>query len=260
MENASAIFYADNIYRRRSMGESLLAHEIAHQWFGDAVTTREWPHVWLSEGFATYFAALWFEHSAGDSAFRANLVQMRQQVISSRITNDKPIVDLGLDDLRRLLNSNVYQKAGFTLHMLRREVGDSAFFRGIRSYYRKHRHGNALTEDFQREVEASSGRKLDWFFDQWMRRPGVADVTVKWRWDARRRGVELTVSQNPAFAPYQLSLFMDVTDASGRVHRVRASVPAARVSTLQVPLRIQGAPRSIVFDPDSSILGKISVQ
>lgn len=259
MENASAIFYADNIYRRRAMSEGLLAHEIAHQWFGDAVTTREWPHVWLSEGFATYFSALWFEHSAGDSAFRAILAQMRQQVLSSRVTNEKPIVDLELDDLRRVLNSNVYQKAGFTLHMLRREIGDSAFYRGIRSYYRKYRHGNALTEDFQREVEASSGRKLDWFFTQWMRRPGVADLTVQWRWDPRRRGVELTVSQNPAFAPYQLSLSMDVTDARGRVHRARASVPPARVATLLVPLRIQGAPASIVFDPDSSILGKIAV-
>lgn len=259
MENASAIFYADNIYRRRSMSEGLLAHEIAHQWFGDAVTTREWPHVWLSEGFATYFAALWFEHSAGDSAFRANLAQMRRQVLGSRATNDKPIIDLGLDDLGRVLNSNVYQKAGFTLHMLRREIGDSAFYRGIRSYYRKYRHGNALTEDFQREVEASSGRKLDWFFDQWMRRPGVADLTVQWRWDARRRGVELTVSQNPAFAPYQLSLTMDVMDARGRAYRTRASVPPARVATLLVPLRIQGAPASIVFDPDSSILGKITV-
>lgn len=259
MENASAIFYADNIYRRRSMSEGLLAHEIAHQWFGDAVTTREWPHVWLSEGFATYFSALWFEHSAGDSAFRASLAQMRRQVLSSRVTNEKPIVDLGLDDLGRVLNSNVYQKAGFTLHMLRREIGDSAFYRGIRSYYRKYRHGNALTEDFQREVEASSRRKLDWFFTQWMHRPGVADLTVQWRWDARRRGVELTVSQNPAFAPYQLSLAMDVTDARGRVHRASASVPAARVATLLVPLRIQGAPASVVFDPDSSILGKIAV-
>ncbi len=259
MENASAIFYADNIYRRRSMSEGLLAHEIAHQWFGDAVTTREWPHVWLSEGFATYFSALWFEHSAGDSAFRANLAQMRRQVLSSRVTNEKPVVDLGLDDLDRVLNSNVYQKAGFTLHMLRREIGDSAFYRGIRSYYRKYRHGNALTEDFQREVEASSGRKLDWFFTQWMHRPGVADLTVQWRWDARRRGMELTVSQNPAFAPYQLSLAMDVTDARGRVHRASASIPAARVATMLVPLRIQGAPASVVFDPDSSILGKIAV-
>jgi aminopeptidase N len=259
MENASAIFYADNIYRRRTMSEGLLAHEIAHQWFGDAVTTREWPHVWLSEGFATYFSALWFEHSAGDSAFRASLAQMRRQVLGSRVTNEKPIVDLTLDDLGRVLNSNVYQKAGFTLHMLRREIGDSAFYRGIRSYYRKYRHGNALTEDFQREVEASSGRQLDWFFTQWMRRPGVADLTVQWRWDARRRGVELTVSQNPAFAPYQLSLSMDVTDAQGRVHRARASVPPARVATLLVPLRIQGVPVSIVFDPDSAILGKIAV-
>ena len=92
-----------------------------------------------------------------------------------------------------------------------------------------------------------------------MHRPGVADLTVQWRWDPRRRGMELTVSQNPAFAPYQLSLTMDVTDARGRVHRARASVPPARVATLLVPLRIQGAPASVVFDPESSILGKIAV-
>ena len=260
MENASAIFYADNIYRRRTMSEGLIAHETAHQWFGDAVTTREWPHVWLSEGFATYFAALWTEHSAGDSAFRAGMSQMRRQVIGSRVTGEKPIIDEGLDDLGRVLNSNVYQKAGFTLHMLRREIGDSAFFRGIRSYYMKHRHGNALTEDFQREVEASSGRKLGWFFDQWMRRPGVANLTVAWRWDRRASTLVLTASQDAAHAPYQLGLSMDVTDARGKVHRVRTTVPAARVGTLQVRLRIDGAPSTVVFDPDVSILGTVTAR
>jgi aminopeptidase N len=176
------------------------------------------------------------------------------------VTGEKPIIDEGLDDLGRVLNSNVYQKAGFTLHMLRREIGDSAFFRGIRSYYMKHRHGNALTEDFQREVEASSGRKLGWFFDQWMRRPGVANLTVAWRWDARASSLVLTASQDAANAPYQLGLSMDVTDARGKVHRVRTTVPAARVGTLQVRLRIDGAPSAVVFDPDVSILGTVTAK
>ena len=260
MENASAIFYSDNAYRRRTMSEGLIAHEAAHQWFGDAVTTREWPHVWLSEGFATYLAALWSEHSAGDSAFRASMTQMRRQVISSPVTGEKPIIDDKLDDLGRVLNSNVYQKAGFTLHMLRREIGDSAFFRGIRSYYGKHRHGNALTEDFQREVEASSGRKLGWFFDQWMRRPGVANAKVTWRWDPRIASVVFTFAQSAEASPYQVGLSFDATDSRGRVHRSRVMIPAARVATVNVKLRLEGAPSKIVFDPDVSFLGNLTTQ
>lgn len=259
MENASAIFYADNIYRRRAMSEGLIAHETAHQWFGDAVTTREWPHVWLSEGFATYFAALWAEHARGDTALVATLRAMRQDVLDSRVTFAKPVVDEALSDLKDVLNSNVYEKAGFTLHMLRLEVGDSAFFRAIRSYYDRHRHGNALTEDFQREVEGAAGRPLDWFFEQWLRRPGVAELAVRWRWDAAQRALVLTVTQGTRVPPYRLALALDVTDASGRTRRVRAQLPAARVATVPVPLDLEGAPRSVSFDPDASLLGTITV-
>jgi aminopeptidase N len=259
MENASAIFYADNLYRRRSMSEGLVAHETAHQWFGDAVTTREWPHVWLSEGFATYFAALWAEHSRGDSALAATLRAMRQDVLDSRVTFAKPVVDEALRDLKDVLNSNVYDKAGFTLHMLRLEVGDSAFFGAIRSYYAKYRHGNALTEDFQREVEAVARRPLDWFFDQWLRRPGVAELSVRWQWDAVQRALVLTVTQGTRVAPYRLSLSLDVTDGTGRPRRVRAQLPAARVATIPIPLDLEGAPRTVTFDPDVSLLGTITV-
>ncbi|MGQ0648851.1 MAG: M1 family metallopeptidase [Gemmatimonadaceae bacterium] len=258
MENASAIFYADAIYRRRSMTEGLIAHETAHQWFGDAVTEREWPHVWLSEGFATYFAALWTEHSRGDSAFRRDMTQMRASVLNARITSEKPIVDEGLDNLGRVLNSNVYQKAGFVLHMLRREVGDSAFFRGIRAYYAKYRHGNAMTADFMREIETSSGTRLDWFFDQWMQRPGVAELTVSWRWDAPRRAVVLNVEQGTRFEPYRVNLSVDVTDRAGRTQRVRVTVPAGRASTVEVPVRIEGEPAKVTMDPDVSVLGTVT--
>ena len=260
MENASAIFYGDAVFRRGTMSEGLIAHETAHQWFGDAVTEREWPHVWLSEGFATYLAALWTEHSRGDSAFRDDLVRMRETVLKAKVTTEKPVIDEGLDDLRRVLNSNVYQKAGFVLHMLRREVGDSAFYRGVRSYYAKYRHGNALTADFMHEVEASSGTKLDWFFEQWMRRPGVAGVTMSWLWDPRQRSVLLTATQTGIGEPYRLNLSVDVTDPKGEVHRVRVTVPAARVATMHLPIKIDGAPSRVVFDPDVSLLGTITVK
>ncbi len=257
MENASVIFYADNIYRAGSMSEGLIAHETAHQWFGDAVTTKEWPHVWLSEGFATYFAALWTEYAHGDSAFVDEMRRMRQSVLDDKLAPEKPVVDESLSDLRYVLNGLVYQKAGFVLHMLRREVGDSAFYRGIRAYYAKYRHGNALTDDFVREMEGASGAKLGWFFDQWMHRPGWADVTVGWRWEASQRRLLVTASQGGTAAPYRLNLSMDLTDVRGKVHRMRVTIPAARVATIPVALPVEGAPRFIRFDPDVSLLGRL---
>ena len=255
MENAGAIFYATELFKPGSPNESLIAHETAHQWFGDAVTEREWPDVWLSEGFATYFAALWTEHAHGDSAFRAELRGMRTRVLASPITMQKAVIDESLDDLKRVLNSNVYQKAGFTLHMLRVEIGDSAFFGGIRAYYAQHRHGNASTADLQRAFEHAAARPLDWFFDQWMRRPGVAELHPTWSWDAARRKLLVTVVQGTRVPPYRVSLAVDVTDAAGVVRRVRLAVPATVSSTIAVPMTLTAAPRSVVFDADVSLLG-----
>ncbi len=258
MENAAAIFYAANLFRPGSPSEGLIAHETAHQWFGDAVTVREWPHVWLSEGFATYFAALWTEHAHGDSAFRADRVAMRAQVLDAKITWEVPVINEQLDDVSRVLNSNVYQKAGFVLHMLRREIGDSAFFNGIRTYYAAHRHGNAMTSDLQAQLERTAGRSLDWFFDQWMRRPGVAELRPSWRWDPATKQLMVTVAQGTRGAPYRLALPVDVTDASGRTTRIRLAIPAQSTVTMVVPVSLSAVPRRVVFDADAEVLATIS--
>ncbi len=255
MENASAIFYDQRLFRPGALAESLIAHETAHQWFGDAVTTREWPHVWLSEGFATYFAALWTEHAHRDSAFLTEMREIRAKLLKSPITVEKAVIDTTLDDLSRVLNTNVYEKAGFTLHMLRREIGDSAFFRGIRAYYAAHRHGNALTADVQQAFERASSRRLDWFFDQWMRRPGYADVDASWSWNEQARRLHVTVQQGTRFAPYRLSLAVDITTANGTVKRVRVMVPALRTSTMTVPIALSVKPSAVRFDGDVSLLG-----
>ena len=255
MENAGAIFYSDAGFRRRTMGPGVIAHETAHQWFGDAVTEREWSHVWLSEGFATYFSELWVERFSGDSAFRADMGRLREQIVKAPEVASRPVIDTAQTDLMALLNTNSYQKGGWTLHMLRALVGDSAFYRGIRSYYLANRHSTALTDDLRRAVEGSSGRSLGWFFDQWLRRPGYAEVTTSWRYDAAQRRIVATIGQGARFGAYRFPLTVAVTDASGRERRATIDVPATSSATLVVPLDVDGAPRTVTFDPDVRVLG-----
>ena len=257
MENATAIFYSDQAFKRRNVGEGLIAHEIAHQWFGDAVTESEWPHVWLSEGFATYFASLWTEHSRGDSVFLASLRQMRDGALRGQIASQKAIVDTTLDNVANVLNSNVYQKAGFTLHMLRRAVGDSAFFRGIRNYYAKYKHRTALTQDFMREVETTAERPLGWFFEQWFWRAGFAELTVGWRYDAAKQRVLLDVEQGTRFPPYRVKMAVDLVAADGSVTRTVVEIPAQQRTSVEVPLNTPRAPANVLLDANVGVLGTI---
>jgi aminopeptidase N len=254
MENAGAIFYADAPFRRRTMQPGVIAHETAHQWFGDAVTEREWSHLWLSEGFATYFQQLWVERFRGDSAFRADLRGTRDQIVKAPEVASRPVIDTTQTDLMALLNTNSYQKGGWTLHMLRALVGDSAFFRGLRSYYLANRHSTALTDDLRRAVEATSGRPLGWFYDQWLRRPGFAEVTTSWRYDPAQRHVVATITQGSRFGAYRFPLTVAVTDGSGKERRATVDVAAAPSSTLVIPLELDAAPRAVTFDPDVRVL------
>jgi len=258
MENASAIFYADRPFRDHTMRRGVIAHEMAHQWFGDAVTEREWAHLWLSEGFASYFEQLWVQHSAGDTAFRRGMAALRTEIIESPVTATRPVLDTAETDYLKLLNTNSYQKGAWVLHMLRATLGDSAFVRGVRRYYLKYRHGTALTDDLRRELEAESGRELGWFFAQWLQRPGVAEVSIDWRFDATARRVTLDVRQEGRFGAYRFPLAVDVVDSTGTVRRVTVQVPAERQSRLALPRTTGGAPARLLFDPDVEVLAQIS--
>ena len=255
MENASAIFYADAGFRKGGTDAGTIAHETAHQWFGDAVTEREWGHLWLSEGFATYFEALWTRHAFGDSAFRAEMARTRREIILDPVVSSRPVIDTAQTDLMRLLNTNSYQKGGWTLHMLRTLVGDSAFFRGIRDYYAAHVDGNAVSDDLMAAVERRSGMKLGWFFDQWLRRPGVPSPSVISHYDPTSRRVSLLIEQPTKFsAPYRFPLTVEVTDAAGAVHRVRVEIAAEPSARVTLPLDLAAPPRNLVLDPDVELL------
>ena len=260
MENATAIFYSDAMFRRGAMNEGLIAHETAHQWFGDAVTEREWSHVWLSEGFATYFAALWTRHARGDSAFRSQLAGIRRAILADAdAVPTRPVIDTAQTDLMELLNRNSYEKGGFVLHMMRGQVGDTAFFAALRRYYALFRDGTALTDDLRGLVEGASGQQLTWFFDQWLRRPGYPEVDVTWSYDPSSQQVSLDVSQGDRFGAFRFPLRLEVRDAAGSTRRVTVLVPAERRVRLIVPGMQAAAPRAVIADPDVELLARIEV-
>ena len=258
MENASAIFYSDRTFRTGGVSYGLLAHETAHQWFGDAVTAREWPHLWLSEGFATYLAALYTQKSRGDSAFLAEMSGVRTAVLGDAIVAQRPVIDTIETTLTALLNANSYQKGGFVLHMLREEIGDAAFFRGARDYQDTFRHGTALTDDLRAAMGRASGKELTPFFTQWLTRPGFPEIESAWKYNAATGQLTLTVTQSGKFGNFTFPLTVEFTDAGGKPHRSRLVIPAERESVFTVSAGLRVAPSRMRVDPDVALLARIT--
>ncbi len=260
MENATAIFYSDNAFRKNSVGVSLIAHETAHQWFGDAVTPRRWPDLWLSEGFATYFDALYTEHSRGDSAFRAQLTRIRETVINAPIVLERPVVDsVGASEPLTLLNRNSYEKGGFVLHMLRRTLGDRVFFDALREYQRRYRNGTAITDELRTVFEQYAHRSLRDFFAQWLHRPGYADLTISYNWQPARHTLVLQVTQSDRFAPFALPLTFAIREANGRETLVRADIKALTSQIVRVRAPTVKDVASVVVDPHVDALARVTV-
>ena len=256
MENAGAIFYADRLFVNRTLGDGLIAHETAHQWFGDAVTEREWGDLWLSEGFATYYAALWAREARGEAAFDRELAAIRDQVIADTVVATRPVIDSLQRNYLALLNANSYQKGGYVLHLLHQQLGDSAFHAGVRAYYARHRHGNATTDDLRSAMEAASGQSLRPFFDQWLRRPGVAQLDAGWAYDAASATVGIAVLQSTT--AYALRLPVEVTGADGTVTRTVVDIPAESRTAVTLPGRFATRPRSVRIDPQARVLGRVA--
>lgn len=260
MENAGAIFYDTRLFETGRMSEGLIAHETAHQWFGDAVTEREWRDLWLSEGFATYFAALWTEHSRGPDSLRAQMAAIRSAILAdTAAVVRRAVIDTTWRSPMELLNRNSYDKGAWVLHMLRGTVGDSAFFRGVRAYYLANRHGNADTKALQLAVEQASGKPLGWFFDQWLRRPGYPELTLGWRHDAAKREVVVQLAQGARFGAYRFTLPLAILDAAGKRHKMLVEVSGA-ADELRLPVPFEGAPASLVVDPDVELLARVTAK
>jgi aminopeptidase N len=252
MENSSAIFYDAKGYNKRTMRTHVVAHETAHQWFGDAATEADWHHLWLSEGFATYLTALWIEHADGVAARNAQLKEDADRVFASTVT-ERPIIDPNAKDLMGLLNTNDYQKGGWVLHSLRGLIGDSAFFAGLRAYYANYKYGVALSSDFARTMEAASHRDLEWYFLQALTQPGYPVLAVAWRHKGTRLTLDIAQTQKPAWQLYRMPGL--VLSIDGR----RVTVDVSDANTHTVIEGVPAPPKEIVVDPDGWWLMKSTV-
>jgi aminopeptidase N len=178
LENAGCIFYSENSVTGQGKAESLLAHEIAHQWFGNSVTEAEWHHIWLSEGFATYLTSVYMEKTYGKEKLMESMKSARERVLRSFERSPSPVIDTTITDLMKLLSANSYQKGAWVLHMLRQETGEKDFWEGMRLFYQRYRNKNALTIDFEKTMEEVSEKNLESFFHQWLWVAGQPDLKI----------------------------------------------------------------------------------
>ncbi len=239
--------------------QDLVAHELAHQWFGDFVTCRDWSHGWLNEGFATYFEHIEREARLGRDEYDYGVAaDLDAYLGEANGRYMRPIVCRDYQAPIDLFDRHLYEKGGLVLHMLRRKLGDDAFWDGVRLYLERHAHGIVETNDLMRALEEASGKSLERFFDQWVYRPGHPDLRVKITWEDGLLTVEAKQKQKTGdVAVFAYPLEVLVKTKSGEVERHRRIVTET-ADTLVV--RLAERPRYVVFNPDQSIVGAIQVE
>jgi aminopeptidase N len=258
LENASNIFYSQNsvvlnnsdLTKNHTPIEALMAHEIAHQWFGDAVTETGWQHLWLSEGFATYMTDLYFENKYGEDSLRARMRRDRVAVLKFYKKRQTPVVDTSaMNDPMKLLNPNTYQKGSWVLHMLRRKLGDRVFQKGIRDYYTTYKGKNASTGDFRQIMEKASGWDLRPFFKQWLYSLGQPMLQGYWKYDPGKKIVAVTINQTQD-SLFQFPLELAI-QGSGDTTLKTINILNRKISIV-IPVIFK--PTSVILDPHVNLL------
>lgn len=224
MELASSIFYG---YGATGPGRQLIAHEMAHQWFGDSATEADWDDVWLSEGFATYFALLYQEFQDGRDAFLEGVKRSKTQAVNFALANpDSTIVHNNLADISKVIanNAQIYQGGAQVLHNIRGVIGTDTFWNGIRLYYKRFKDSNATTNDFRRAMEEAcatagsrcpaEGKDLSWLFQELLNRGGALQLQATWHYDNATKQLQITLDQMQTSGLYRMPIELRVSAAS----------------------------------------------
>jgi aminopeptidase N len=262
MENTSATTLTDSTLFTTATenirnSEGLIAHELAHQWFGDLVTCKDWSHIWLNEGFATYYETLYEQHKHGTEALRYELYQRLRQI--NGMTNDMtPIVRRNFDKPGEMFGYLVYPKAGWVLHMLRAQLGEDLYRRCIKTYVQRHQFGNVVSEDLRAVIEELSGRSFDQFFDQWLYHGHFPELEITYSWEETSRLAKVSIHQTQELGPnvllFKFPLLVRLKGKFGTLdHTIQVSKKA---EDFYFPL--DSAPELVRIDPEFTLMAKIN--
>ena len=259
MEHSSATTMTDTILtdpiaHAERDADSIVAHELAHQWFGDLLTCRDWSNLWLNEGFASYFDPLFTEFDRGPDAFALALEADKGTYLGSDRGYRRPIVEAKYNDPNQMFDGVTYSKGACVLHMLRGLVGDDAWWRGIKLYVARNRDHVVETADFRSAMEEASGQDLHWFFDQWVFHGGHPELTASWRYEEADKTLRLKVEQTQPvddLTPlFRLPTTVEFGDESG----VRSVPIVIDAKTQEFIIPTPTRPKLVRIDPQGWLL------
>ncbi len=266
MENISATTQIEEmIVDERTLldtdSDSLQSHELAHQWFGDYVTCRDWGQIWLNESFATYFQALWDEESKGKDFFLYNDIRANQQSYFNTWNqcNRRPIVKKYYANKDAMFDSYAYPRGGAVLHILRKHLGDDLFFKSLNHYLTQNAHQPVSTEELRIAIEETTGQSMDWFFDQWLYKMGHPVFEVTQNYDEASKKLTLNVKQTQKVDPTnefpQVEFFQAYVDVEidGIVQRVWIEAKAENVFTFDAATK----PKLVNFDYEGTLIKEL---
>jgi aminopeptidase N len=262
MENTSCTFEAAGLLFRDDTEQlttlhRLDAHETAHQWFGDLVTCRDWSHLWLNEGFASYYTVLYEEHKTGRDGMLYALWREAQRVFEKPDT--RPTVWRDYRDPMEQFDHRVYPKGAWILHMIRARLGPDLYRECIRTYLERHRNGIATTDDLLDVLEEKSGMSFDQFADQWLYHGGIPELKVEYAWDAATKLARLTVKQTQKVSPevllYRLEVPVRFLMGAGANSQDFSVTLTKAEEDFYFPLT--KAPEVVRVDPEYTLLAKV---
>ena len=255
MENISATTMTetalhDEIAELEGDADGLVSHELAHQWFGDLLTCKDWSHIWLNEGFASYFGPLYTEFDKGEDAFRLEMAGALEGYKGGDRGVRRALVEARYQSPEEMFDNVTYAKGSCVLHALRGYLGDAAWWKGIRGYVAANKLKVVETDDFRKAMEAASGKDLKWFFDQWAAKAGHPELKASWRFEPADKTVRVHVQQTQTLDEqtplFRLPTTIEITEFAGKTRVVPIVIDGA---THEFVIPCPSIPRMVEIDP-----------
>ncbi|MEI8099750.1 MAG: M1 family aminopeptidase, partial [Sediminibacterium sp.] len=255
--------YAENLVNGKADNRlrNVVIHEIAHQWFGNAVTESTWDDAWLSEGFATFFTLVFQENAYGHEEFVTGLKNARKSVYAyAKKDSTFSIIAERSAETGPVTSGITYQKGAWFLHMLREKIGHDNFRKGIQAYYAKYFNANATTNNFKEEMEKVSKQNLTSFFKQWLYNAENLKISAHWEYDEVKKQINLSINQTQFSGflfdfPLEVEIFNADTNTSEIV-----TIEDINLKSQTLPIKYNKKPSALKLDPRTILLAEIEMK